>query len=393
VQATFGIGTGHQDEELQTFLQHGIPLLADRFCLAELMDMDAVVCHGPGDYRLERLPVPSPGPGEILLRVEAVGICGSDVKCYGGAPMFWGDDTRTGYCQPPVVPGHEFVGLVADLDDAARRRHGVEVGDRIVIEQIVPCESCAYCAAGQYWLCEPHDIFGFRQRTPGAMAEFMLVPAAARVHAFPADSNLPASHAALAEPLSCSLHAVARAEIKSEDVVVVAGAGPIGLGMVLGARRLGPRTLIAVDLDPHRRAIARQCGADLTLDPADDVLTAVRDLTDGLGCDVYLDATGHPAGVVQGLQLLRKRGRFVEYGVFGEPVTTDWTIIGDGKELDIRGAHLGPDQWPTAIEMLSTGQVPTDAIVTDEVPLAEYEAAFARAGAGGRSIKVSVVLQ
>jgi 2-desacetyl-2-hydroxyethyl bacteriochlorophyllide A dehydrogenase len=351
--------------------------------------MDAVVCHGPEDYRLERLPVPEPGRGEILLRSEAVGICGSDVKCFGGAPMFWGDDTRTGYCQPPVVPGHEFVGRVAALDDVARERHGVDVGDRVVVEQIVPCETCAYCQADWYWLCEPHDIFGFRQRTPGAMAEFMLVPASARVHAFPAE--LPAAHAALAEPLSCSLHAVARGEVDPDDVVVVAGAGPIGLGMVLGARRQAPKALVAVDHDPHRRSVAKLCGADVVLSP-DNVDAAVRELTHGLGCDVYLDATGHPAGVTQGLQLLRKRGRFVEYGVFAQPVTTDWTVIGDGKELDIRGAHLGPGQWPTAIKMLSSGVVPAEAIVTHQFPLDRFDEAFARAGGGDNAIKVSVVL-
>nr|WP_312856644.1 alcohol dehydrogenase catalytic domain-containing protein [Phytoactinopolyspora halotolerans] len=357
--------------------------------MAETAEMEAVRCHGPRDYRLERVPVPEPGPGEILLRSEAVGICGSDLKCFGGAPMFWGDETRTGYCQPPVTPGHEFVGRVAALDDDARERHGVDVGDRVAVEQIVPCEACAYCKAGQYWLCAPHDIFGFRQRTPGAMGEYMVVPAAARVHAFPAD--LPPSHAALAEPLSCSLHAVDRGEVGPDDVVVVAGAGPIGLGMVLGARRRRPRALVAIDLDPHRRTVAQQCGADVVLAPGDDVEPTILELTDGLGCDVYLDATGHPAGVTQGLQLLRKRGRFIEYGVFGQPVTTDWTVIGDGKELDIRGAHLGPNQWPTAIEMLSAGEVPAEAIVTHEFPIDRFDEAFETAGTPGKAIKVSVL--
>src|SRR5882757_2284231 len=220
--------------------------------------MQAVVCHGPEDYRLERRPVPEPGPGEALLKVEAVGICASDLKCYHGAPLFWGDENRVGYCEPPVTPGHEFTGTVVAIDAAAETKWGVRSGDRVVSEQIVPCEECRYCRRGQYWLCQPHKIYGFKQATQGAMADYLLVPANARVHKISAD--LPAAHAAFAEPLSCSLHAVERATIGMEDVVVVAGAGPIGLGMIAGAHQRGPKLTIALDFDPHRRELALACG-------------------------------------------------------------------------------------------------------------------------------------
>ncbi|MEP6629723.1 MAG: alcohol dehydrogenase catalytic domain-containing protein, partial [Lapillicoccus sp.] len=113
--------------------------------------MRAVVCHGPEDYRLETVPVPVPQPGELLVQVEAVGICASDLKCYHGATKFWGDGERAAWAETEVIPGHEFVGTVVELDDEARTRWGVEVGDRVVSEQIVPCWTCRYCRRGQYW--------------------------------------------------------------------------------------------------------------------------------------------------------------------------------------------------------------------------------------------------
>lgn len=112
--------------------------------------MKAVICHGPEDYRLEERPVPRPGPGEVVVRIGSTGICASDIKCYSGAPLFWGDEHRKGYCQPPVIPGHEFVGEVVALGDGAGERYGLELGDHAVSEQITPCWDCRYCRRGQY---------------------------------------------------------------------------------------------------------------------------------------------------------------------------------------------------------------------------------------------------
>ena len=352
--------------------------------------MRAVVCHGPGDYRLENLSEPQAPAGGAVIRVEAVGICASDVKCFEGAPMFWGDATRPRYCEPPVVPGHELVGKVAEIDDDAGSRWGVRVGDRVVAEQIVPCEECRYCRRGQYWLCRRNDVFGFHQRTQGAMAEYMALPPLARVHRISAE--LPAAHAAFAEPLSCSLHAVERGDISFDDVVVVAGAGPIGLGMVVGAKLRHPRTLVAVDNYAPRLEVAKACGADLVVNVSqEDPVSVIRDLTDGYGCDVYFEATGHPSGVAQGLSMLRKAGRFVEYSVMREPATVDWTVIGDSKELEVRGAHLGPYCWPPAIGLLEGGSLPMDRIVTHQLPVEDFAHGLKLVADGRESVKVSLV--
>ena len=352
--------------------------------------MQAVVCHGPEDYRLEEVPVPVPGPGEALVRVEAVGICASDLKCYHGATKFWGDEHRSAYVETPVIPGHEFVGRVVALDDAAAQRWGVTEGDRVTSEQIVPCWECRYCVRGQYHMCAPHDIYGFKRRTPGAMASYMIFPAGALVHKISAD--LPPAQAAFVEPLSCALHAVERANPTFDDVVVVAGCGPIGLGMIAGAKARFPAKIVALDLAPDKLALALRCGADLAINIAEtDAVAAIKDLTGGYGADVYLEGTGHPSAVGQGLNLLRKLGTYVEYSVFGSDVSVDWSIISDDKELDVLGAHLGPHTWPAAVRMLESGILPMDDICTHQLPLADFQRGLDLVGSGAESVKVSLI--
>lgn len=349
--------------------------------------MRAIVCHGPEDYRLTEAPTPKAGPGEVVIRVEAAGICASDVKCFTGAPLFWGDANRAGYCQPPITAGHEFIGTVVALGEGAGERHGLALGDRAISEQIVPCWECRYCRRGQYHLCLPHDIYGFRQKTPGGFAEYMAFPAGALNHKVPRE--IKPEFAALIEPLACSMHAVKRGNIEFGDTVVIAGCGTLGLGMVAYARMKSPGALIAVDLSDDRLERARRLGATHTLNPrADDVITAVRDLTEGYGCDVYIEATGHPAAVEQGLHAIRKAGTFVEFSVMREPVTVDWTIIGDTKELNLLGAHLGPYCYPGVIRSLADGLVDGGVFITHELPLEEFARGIDLVHRGTDSLKV-----
>lgn len=351
--------------------------------------MPAVICHGPEDYRLEERPVPQPGPGEVVIRVRSTGICASDIKCYSGAKLFWGDGQRAGYCQPPVTPGHEFVGEVVALGEGAGAKYGLELGDRAVSEQIVPCWRCRYCRRGQYWMCQVNDIYGFRHRAFGSWAEYMLFPAGALNYLVP--QELPWHHAVFIEPLACSIHAVERGDIQYQDTVVIAGCGPLGLGMVAAAKLKGPERIVALDLSDKRLELARRCGADIGLNPRqEDVIARLRELTDGYGCDVYIEATGHPAAVEQGLQMIRKLGTFVEFSVMKEPVTVDWTIIGDGKELNIHGAHLGPYCYPVAIRMLQQGLLPMDEIVTHQLPLERFQEGIDLVASGLTSVKVTL---
>jgi threonine dehydrogenase-like Zn-dependent dehydrogenase len=352
--------------------------------------MQAVVCHGPENYQLEEVAVPRPGPGEALIKVEATGICASDLKCYHGATKFWGDANRAPYAETEVIPGHEFVGKVVQLDELAADRWGIKVGDRVVAEQIVPCWRCRYCLDGHYWMCAPHDIFGFKRRTPGGMADYMVYNKDALVYKI--SSDLPPAHAAFTEPLSCALHAVERAEIKFDDTVVVAGCGPIGLGMIAGAKSKNPKTVVALDMAQDKLQIAKDCGADVIINIGqEDPVAAVKDMTGGYGADVYIEGTGHPSAVGQGLNLLRKLGTYVEYSVFGSEVSVDWSIISDDKELDVRGAHLGPDCWPAAIRMLESGRLPVEKICTHQLPLVDFQKGLDLVASGQESIKVSLI--
>lgn len=347
--------------------------------------MTAIVCHGPKDYRVEEVGKPEPRENELVIKIVACGICASDCKCWSGAQMFWGGQNP--WVKPPVIPGHEFFGIVESLGAGAAEHFGVESGDRVIAEQIVPCDKCRYCRAGQYWMCEVHDIFGFqRQVADGGMADYMRIPRTARVHRIP--DGISTDDAAIIEPLSCAIHTVQRGDIQLADVVVIAGAGPLGLLMTQVARLKTPKKLVVIDLQEDRLELARRFGADVTINPRkDDPIEIVRALTDNYGCDVYIETTGVPAGVTQGLELIRKLGRFVEFSVFGEETSADWSIIGDRKELDVRGAHLGPYCYPIAIDLLARGLVTSEGIVTHRYGLRDWETAIDMAY-GTSSIKV-----
>jgi threonine dehydrogenase-like Zn-dependent dehydrogenase len=221
------------------------------------------------------------------------------------------------------------------------------------------------------------------------MAEYMLFPANALNYKVP--KSIPIEHAVFIEPLACSIHAVQRGQIEFGDVVVIAGAGPLGLGMIAAARLKNPGLLIALDLNDDRLEVAQRAGADMGLNPAKvDVVDEVLKLTEGYGCDVYIEATGHPAAVEQGLRMIRKLGTFVEFSVMREPVTVDWTVIGDTKELNIHGSHLGPYCYPIAIDMLKKELLPMDLIVTHQMPLADFQRGIDLVAGGTQSIKVTL---
>lgn len=335
--------------------------------------MKALVAYGIGDYRLETdFPTPVCGPDDILIKTEGCGICAGDLKCQQGAARFWGDGTQKAYVEPPFIPGHEFVGRVAWLGENVT---GYKLGDRLIADQIVPCGECRFCKDGRYSLYQPHNVFGFKGKLNGGMAEYVRYPKTAVLHRVP--EEMPLTDALLIEPYSCSKHAVDRAKITPDDVVVLSGAGTLGLGMVTYMRTKNPKKLIVLDLAENRLEKARQFGADLTLNPGkEDVVSKVLELTEGYGCDVYIEASGNPASVEQGLRMIIKQGRFVEFSVFSGPSTVDWSIIGDEKELDILGVHLSPWCFEDVIQKISAGELKTDGIVSRTFPLEEWEEAF-----------------
>ena len=201
-------------------------------------------------------------------------------------------------------------------------------------------------------MCVPHHVYGFHQVTQGAMASYLLYPATALVHVVP--EHVTPKHACFIEPFACSLHAVELGNIQWNDVVVISGCGPLGLGMVAGARKKDPKAVIALDMVDWKLDIAKECGADVVLNPSKcNLMEEIMKMTDGLGCDVYIEATGAGGSVKserleenyeriymlcfrQGLNIIARLGRFVEFSVFGRDVTCDWSIIGKIKTIKRR---------------------------------------------------------
>jgi len=309
---------------------------------------------------------------DIIIKVEAAGVCAGDVKTFGGAPSIWGGDGSPPYIKVPVIPGHEFCGFVVEVGPDQKE---FKVGDHVVSEQIVPCWECKFCKSGRYWMCQKHDLYGFQHNVHGAMAEYMRFPPEALTYKIPQD--MPLEQAILVEPYGCSKHAVDRAQITNEDFVVLAGAGTLGLGMVGAARKKNPDKLVVLDYNDMRLQKAKDFGADIVMNPSkENVVEKIVEMTGGYGCDIYIEATGHANSVNQGLEMIRKLGRFVEFSVFNDLATVDWSIIGDRKELDVLGAHLGPYCYEPVIKWIADGSLPTAGVVTHKFSLDDWKTAF-----------------
>ena len=351
-------------------------------------EMLAVVAYGPKDYRLEKRKIPRAGQGEVVVKVAACGVCGSDIHAFHGAPSYWGNEKMAAWMKAPVTPGHEFFGEVVEMGAGAAEKHGVKTGDRVIAEQIIPCNQCRYCAAGDYHLCMVHNMYGFQKDVAeGGMAEYMRFSASSKIHRIP--GNVSVEEAATIEPLACSIHAVERGSIGLGDFVVVAGAGPIGMFIIQLVHLKTPKKLLVLDVNDKRLKTALALGADMTMNPSkENVVAKVLELTGGYGCDVYIEASGNPAGVVQGLDMVRKKARFVEFSVFSKETCVDWSVIGEKKELDVLGAHISPNTYPIAIDLLSRKLVKVEGIVTHTFALKDFTSAFRQAEKLDESVKV-----
>ncbi len=351
-------------------------------------EMLAVVARAPKDYRLEKKKTPRAGQGEIVVKIIACGICGSDIHAFHGAPSYWGNEEMGPWMIAPVTPGHEFFGEIVELGEGAAEKYNLKNGDRVIAEQIIPCNKCKYCIEGNYHLCMVHNMYGFQKDiAEGGMAEYMKFTSTSKVHKIP--DNVTIEEAATIEPLSVSIHAVQRANIDFGDFVVVAGAGPIGLFIAQLVHLKTPKKLLVLDINESRLGTALKLGADITVNPTrKDAVKKVLELTDGYGCDVYIEATGNSGGVVQGLKMIRKLGRFIEFSVFSKDTCVDWSIIGEKKELDVLGAHISPYTYPIAINLFSRKLVKVEDIVTQQYKLEDFKEAFQQAEKLDESVKV-----
>jgi L-iditol 2-dehydrogenase len=339
--------------------------------------MKAVVVHAGDRFAYETVDRPVAGWGELILQIEAAGICAADRKIYSRNHPWQLPD--------PYFPGHEYVGRVVEMGEGAAEHTGLALGDRAVAEILIPCRQCWFCHRGLYTHCDKPGV------CVGSWAEALRVPAGAILHRVP--DELASEQGAIIEPLACSVHAVNLARIQLGDVVVVAGLGAIGMGILQVAHLKTSRTLIGLDVDDGLLEIAGRLGADCVMNPLrDDVPAELKALTGGRGPDIYIEASGSVASLRTGLDVLRKAGRMVVYGVYGQEATLDFNLVSEFKELEIVGGHVSPNTYPLAIKYLAEGLVDWQVMVTDTYPLAQFEEAIkAKNQAGVSSIKTLLI--
>ena len=349
--------------------------------------MKALRMYAPYDFRLEEVPIPEVRDDDILVRVRGCGICAGDIKTYHGGQRVWGTSPENAFLEAPCIGGHEFHGEVVEIGKNVTR---VSVGERVLAEQIVPCGKCRFCRMGNYWMCQPHYMFGFKQDTEGGFAEYMRFPKQAIVHKIP--DAMTDDQATLVEPYSCGMHAVERGRIQYTDVVVISGLGTIGQAMVCAAKIRSPRLIIGLDLRKERLDKAKEFGADVVINPAEeDAVEKVKKLTGGYGCDVYIEASGSPVSVTQGLNMVCSMGRYVQFGVFAKDVTADWNIIGDTKHMDVIGSHISGHCYKPVMDGMVNGSMKTNGILTHHFKLEDWKAAFEVAEKDPTAFKVALI--
>jgi L-iditol 2-dehydrogenase len=317
--------------------------------------MRAAVLVEQGRIEMQERPVPIPQPGDVLVRVGVVGVCGSDAHYYR--------EGRIGefVVESPLILGHEAGGVIAAVGPGVPDER---IGQRVSIEPQRPDPNSEETRSGRYNLC-PHMRFYATPPVDGALCEYVTIGDA---FAHPVPDTVSDDAAALCEPLSVGIAAIRKAGITGGSRVLVAGAGPIGIMMVQVAKACGATDIIVTDLDESRRQIATRFGANTALDPrVDDV--------SGLRVDAFVDASGAPAAVAAGIAAVRPAGRVVLVGS-GAPTMELPIQLMQNRELVLTGVFRYANTWPTAIALVESGRVDVDGMVTARFPLEKAAAAL-----------------
>lgn len=326
--------------------------------------MKAAVLHGVGDLRLETGPDPEPAADEVLVRIEACGVCGSDVHMWDGTNL---EGTF------PLIPGHEWVGEVVEVGPAV---DDLGVGDRVVGECGFACHHCARCKAGyppEY--CLNAGFYGFDVAAPGALAAYQAF-SARHLHRVP--EGLTLEEAALVEPLSVAYHGIweVGGGVRADDRVLVFGAGPIGILSMVTARAAGA-PVIQVEPIPYRRRLAREMGAYLVIDPAtEDVVKVVEEETDGEGATLILECSGSDQAIAETVDCAAGLGRILLTGHSAGrkvPVELGKAVL---KGLRIIGNNGNPYMFPPTLTFLAQHLVDVTPLITHRFALDDIQEAF-----------------
>jgi len=306
--------------------------------------------------QLESVPIPTPGPTEVIVRVRAASICGTDLHIYG-----W-DRWSASRIHPPMTFGHEFCGTV---DRVGSEVTSVKPGDFVSAEMHVNCGHCRPCRMGQLHLCQNVKIIGID--ADGCFAEFVRIPIR---NIWKVDPAIPEHYAAILDPLGNAVHTVLAGEIAALNVVVT-GAGPIGLMAIAVARACGSAMIFATEVNPHRRELAKQMGADEALDPNQGDVVA-------RGVDVLLEMSGNSAAIHQGFQMLRPGGRASLLGIPKDPVTFDLVNDVIFKGATVQGIYGRKmfETWVQMTELLKHGRLNLEPLFKERLPLEKFADAF-----------------
>jgi len=334
---------------------------------------------GPGAELVE-IPVPGPGEGEVLVRVHAASICGTDLHI-----MDWNEWAERRIHDVPITFGHEVAGTVEAVGPEV---HHLEPGTFVAAETHIACRHCSTCRTGREHICENLRILGVD--TEGAFAELVVLPAH---NAWVVGPGIDPDVASIMEPFGNAVHATFGPE-GGEDIatnaVAVIGCGPIGLFAIGVARSLGAWKVIAVEPNDYRRAMAQEMRADLVVDPAtEDPVEAVMEATNGQGAEVVLEMSGNASAIDQGTRMLARGGRMSLLGLPDGSVTldlNDQVIFKEARLQGITGREMFRT-WQQTTTLLSTGRVDVAPVITHRFPLERFEEAFATT-ASGRSGKV-----
>jgi L-iditol 2-dehydrogenase len=329
--------------------------------------MQVAVLTEPGEFELVERGQPEPAPGEALVRIQEVGICGSDIHYYEHGRI--GDYV----VESPLVLGHESAGeVVAVGEDVA----SLSAGDRETLEPGVPCRQCEYCKHGVYNLC-PDVTFMATPPDDGAFAEYVTWPAD---FAYELPASVSTREGALCEPLSVGIHAARRGGVSIGDVVLITGAGPIGLSVLEAVRAAGATDVFVSDVVSSKLELAARRGADRTIDVGEESLVdAVDEHTDGRGVNVVIEASGAEPAIRSTLDTVCRGGTIVLVGLVTEPEIPFDAVNIVNSELDIRGSFRYANTYPTAVGLFADDQADIAGLVDFESPLDDVEATFQQA--------------
>jgi 2-desacetyl-2-hydroxyethyl bacteriochlorophyllide A dehydrogenase len=333
--------------------------------MSETKQMEALIWLGPREMEIQHTTIPEPQPGEVLIAIHAVGICGSELSGYLG---------QNSLRKPPLIMGHEAAGQVIQAN-AGTFADGspARVGIRTTFNPLVTCGVCDRCRAGLANLCRQRQLIGANR--PGAFAQFVAVPA---TQCYPLPDELSETNASLTEPLACSLRAVKLTQVHAEQSLLILGAGPIGLFALRAAQAEGIKHVYVSDLSESRLAVARQWGASKTINAREcDVLATIQEIAPG-GVATVIDAVGANATRAQAVQAVVPGGNVVFIGLHDETsrLATNYLVR---QEITIRGSFgYDHNDFKRAFDLLAQGLLQAGTDWLEEHPLADGPSAFAQ---------------